>query len=357
MSKRIAFCADGTWDSPASHTNVYRLFKSLTVTAQQMPFYDDGLGANLDPVSKFVSGAFGTGLYLKIKEAYTKIAQVYESGDQIYIFGFSRGAYTARSLAGMIAICGLPTKNFTDDLVQTAFRAYREKDNRASLLASLKDCNIEAAKITMLGVWDTVGALGIPSVFGGVDPIVYGFLDTSLHPDVLNAYHAVSIDEKRAEFPATLWTSQPAQGQTIEQIWFPGVHSDVGGGEPPDGDETTALSDIPLAWMMKKASALGLQIVDDALKSYRFPLDPKYALDKLHTSWTPLWGFPRARLIDKTAVIANSALIRCQHDTSWRPSNLEFTDGLPASHYQIAEVVTLPQPIASASPAVATAVG
>src|SRR5215469_4415264 len=116
MSKRIVYCADGTWDSPAKHTNVYKLYKALLVTANQMPFYDDGVGADGNPISKLLGGAFGTGLWQKIKDGYAKIAQVYEAGDQLYLFGFSRGAYTARSLAGMIAACGLPTKSFTDDL-------------------------------------------------------------------------------------------------------------------------------------------------------------------------------------------------------------------------------------------------
>jgi len=134
MGKRIAFCADGTWDNSAKNTNVYKLFKSLTVSADQIPFYDDGVGANGDPVWKLAGGAFGTGLWQKIKDGYTKIAHVYEAGDPLFIFGFSRGAFTARSLAGMIAACGLPTKNFTDDLVETAFNAYRAKDDRQSLL-------------------------------------------------------------------------------------------------------------------------------------------------------------------------------------------------------------------------------
>ena len=232
MNKRIAYCADGTWDKSSNNTNVYKLFKSLTVGAEQMPFYDDGVGADGNPVSRLLGGAFGTGLWQKIKEGYTKISQVYEAGDSLYLFGFSRGAYTARSLAGMIAACGLPTKNFTNDLVDTAFNAYRAKGvGRSALLATLSNCDmVNNPKIAMLGVWDTVGSLGIPAAIGLDDPILYGFLDTSLHPNVLNAYHAVAIDEMRDEFPATLWTSQPAPGQTLQQVWFTGVHSDAGGG-------------------------------------------------------------------------------------------------------------------------------
>ena len=343
MGKRIAFCADGTWDNSAKNTNVYKLFKSLTVSADQIPFYDDGVGANGDPVWKLAGGAFGTGLWQKIKDGYTKIAHVYEAGDPLFIFGFSRGAFTARSLAGMIAACGLPTKNFTDDLVETAFNAYRAKDDRQSLLEKLKDCNMYPAKIAMVGVWDTVGSLGIPSVFGGVDPVLYGFLDTGLNPAVLNAYHALAIDEKRAQFPPTLWTSQPAPGQTLEQVWFCGVHSDVGGGEPDDAPGATSLSDITLSWMMSKAAALGLQIDTAVQAQYATPLAAEYALDTLHTSWNILSGFPRVRSIDKNAVLANSVLMRCQHDTSYRPENLTFQNGVLSPQYGAARVVSPPQ--------------
>lgn len=343
MSKRIAFCADGTWDTADKHTNVYKLFKSLPVTSDQMPFYDDGVGATGNPVLKVAGGAFGTGLWAKIKEGYTKIAHVYESGDEVFLFGFSRGAYTARSLAGMISACGLPTKNFTDDLVDTAFTAYREKEHRQAILEKLKDNNMEAAKIKMVGVWDTVGSLGIPSVFGASDPIVYGFLDTSLHPNIENAYHALAIDEKRAEFPATLWQGPTAPGQTLEQVWFTGVHSDIGGGEPDDLPGTSALSDITLGWMMSKASALGLQIDPTIIAQYTVPLDPKYALDTLHTSWNILCGFPRHRQIGKDSVLSNSVLIRCQHDQTYRPANLQFANGVLSGFYGTAAVMSMPE--------------
>ncbi|MBV8863891.1 MAG: DUF2235 domain-containing protein [Acidobacteriaceae bacterium] len=339
MSKVIAFCADGTWDKASTHTNVYKLFKSLIVSSSQMPFYDDGVGADGNPITKLLGGAFGVGLWQKIKEGYTKIAHVYEAGDSLFLFGFSRGAFTARSLAGMIAACGLPTKNFTQDLVNTAFDAYRNKANRAQLLAKLADSEMHDAKITMVGVWDTVGALGIPSFLGGVDPIHYGFLDTGLHPDVLNAYQALAIDEMRREFPPTLWTSPPAPGQNLEQVWFCGVHSDVGGGEPDASDGGTALSDITLTWMIDKAIALGLQIDPGIAKQYALLLDSQYALNRLHTSWSPLCGIPKRRSIDRTASVANSVLARYQSDSSWRPENLNFVGGTLAPEYRVVEVV------------------
>lgn len=342
MSKRIAFCADGTWDTSTKHTNVYKIFKSLTTTAEQVPLYDDGVGSVGDPFLHFIGGAFGTGLWHKIKEGYTKIAHIYEADDPVFLFGFSRGAYTARSLAGMIAACGLPTKNFSDDLVETAFRAYRDKDHRKELLETLKDNHMYPAKITMVGVWDTVGALGIPSVAGHNDPVLYGFLDTGLNPNVLNAYQALAIDEKRLQFPPTLWSS-PSPGQTVEQVWFTGVHSDIGGGEPEGLPGTTALSDITLAWMLDKAIKHGLDIDPGVKAQYAIPLKSEYALDKLHTSWNALKGFPKARSIEKDAVIANSVVVRCEHDNSYRPSNLKFDHGALASSYRIANVVEEPK--------------
>src|SRR5580658_7004688 len=175
MAKRIVFCADGTWDAPGSNTNVYLIYKALTVTADQVTYYDDGVGANATGLDRVLDGAFGQGLFQKIQDGYTTIAHVFEPGDQIYLFGFSRGAYTARSLAGMIANCGLPIGSFTDDCVTEAFAAYRNPANRASILAGLGPCGLTNATIQMIGVWDTVGSLGIPAIFGGVDESQYGF--------------------------------------------------------------------------------------------------------------------------------------------------------------------------------------
>jgi len=339
MSKKIAYCADGTWDSSTSHTNVYKLFKALTIGADQMPFYDDGVGASINPVVKIVGGAFGTGLWQKIKDGYTKIAHVYETGDQLYIFGFSRGAFTARSLAGMIMACGLPTQDFSDDMVDTAFDAYRDKPNRAAKLAKLAGCHLEIPQIAMVGVWDTVGALGIPSGFGGIDPILYGFLDTGLHPSIQHACQALAMDERRAQFPPTLWKGPAGPGQTLDQVWFTGAHSDVGGGEPDDLPGTTALSDISLGWMMSKANEFGLQFDAEVFAQYTMPLAPELALDKFHESWKVFCGFPRRRTIDKDACIANSVLIRCEDDSTWRPQNLVFENNALAAGYQIVNVV------------------
>jgi uncharacterized protein (DUF2235 family) len=341
MSKKIVFCADGTWDGAKNNTNVYRISSAIkSIPGVQIVYYDDGVGEDGTPIEKLLGGAFGLGLWNKIKEGYSDISNVYEDGDQVFIFGFSRGAYTARSLAGMIAVCGLPAKQHDSALVETAFSAYRSRipEERKERLAGIQTYGMVDAQIAMLGVWDTVGSLGIPAVFGLVDPVAYGFLDTSLHPDVLNAYHAVSIDERRSEFPATLWTSTPQPGRVMEQVYFAGVHSDVGGGYNADGNGT-ALSDITLSWMLGKAKALGLVISSDVLATYPSPLDKKTALDNKHESWNPVWAFPLPRTIAADAIIANSVDIRITNDTSYRPSNLKILDGGLQAGYRSETVV------------------
>lgn len=180
-----------------------------------------------------------------------------------------------------------------------------------------------------------------------MDVLLYGFLDTTLHEDVLNAYHAVAIDERRIEFPATLWTSAPKPGQTIEQVYFCGVHSDVGGGYVMQNSDSEGLADITLSWMMSRGSALGLIVDQDVQKRYSLPIDPKYALDTLHESWTVLWGFPKRRTIAQNATIADSVVIRCQHHDGWQPKNLVLQNGLPGANYTVARVVTQPAAVAA----------
>jgi uncharacterized protein (DUF2235 family) len=338
MSKRIIFCADGTWNDSSTNTNVYKIFKAMTFSAEQCPIYDDGVGSDGNPLIHMLGGAFGEGLDGKIRDGYTRISHLYEHGDQIFLFGFSRGAYTARCLGGMIIACGLPTQHTDDNLTALAFCAYRERDpgKKQQLLASLKQkYAVENVEITMIGVWDTVGSLGVPALIGGVDPLRYGFLDTKLHPCVKNAYHAVSIDERRSEFPATLWSGPAAPGQTIEQVYFTGVHCDVGGGYPESG-----LSDITLGWMMSKAKALAVDF-DPAVYAQYTNIDAKHALDVKHESWSVTWGFPKSRPVADNASISNSVQIRLQHDLSYLPVNLNARGGaLPTTNSVVAVVVS-----------------
>lgn len=340
--KNIVFCCDGTWDTPANATNVFKISRALPNTANQAVFYDKGVGAGGIDILNLLGGAFGTGLWEKIKNGYRTIAPIYEPGDAIFIFGFSRGAFTARALAGMIAVCGLPTKNYTDDVTDTAFDAYHHPLTRQALLDTLKDRALFDAKITMVGVWDTVGALGIPAAIGAIDPLLYGFLDTSLHPDVLNAYQALAIDEHRLSFRPTLWTSKPRPGQTLEQVWFSGAHSDVGGGAASEVEGKPALSNITLAWMLSKAAPLGLQIDPAAAARYPLPIDPDHAGAPIDKSWNIGWGVQVDRAISDDAVLADSVAARIQSNAKYRPANLTFHADALAATYGSAAVVSAP---------------
>lgn len=342
MSKRIVFCADGTWQAPPNNTNVYRIYRALAVTGEQIAFYDDGVGAGFTGIEHVLDGAFGQGILQKIRDGYAKIAHVYEAGDQVFLFGFSRGAYTARSMAGMIAACGLPTGSFTDDCVAQAFAAYKSKDpaQRAAILRGLTACGLQPATIQMVGVWDTVGSLGIPAIFGGIDESKYGFLDTSLHSSIKNAFHCLALDEKRAQFPATLWEGPAAPGQIVEQVWFSGCHGDVGGGTAQGWpvDAGTRLCDITMGWMLTKAQQCGLTIVDAAAPLLAV-LPAEAALDAIRETWNPVYGPPHLRPVPAKAEVANSVAVRLRYALNYVPGSLAVEDGDLADEYTIISVV------------------
>ena len=257
-----------------------------------------------------------------------------------FIFSDSAGgAFAVRNLANVIGTCGMPTANFSGHLVDTVFDAYRERGNRAELLRSLSGFPMEIPQIAMVGVWETIGALGLVSVLGGVDPADER-LDINLHPNILHAYQALAIDEKRPQFQPLLWNvAEP--GQTLRQVWFSGYHSDVGGAvkEVPLG--TKSISDIPLAWMMNKAVALGLRFDEQVAAEFELPLDSSYALDPLHPA---NHGFEQIepRTIFDGATLANSVVVRCLNP-KLRPHNLKFVDGALAKSYPIENVVKMPE--------------
>jgi uncharacterized protein (DUF2235 family) len=199
----------------------------------------------------------------------------------------------------------------------------------------------QPVEIAMVGVWETVGALGIPgNLFAGLGERIYGFLDTKLNRNVKAAYHAVSIDEERAEFVPTLWDALSPEavqaGNVLEQIWFAGVHSDVGGSYAETG-----LADIALGWMMQKAKLNGLQFDADSFARYS-GIETKHALDMAHQSWNPLWGLWKKRTIPTGVTIANSVAIRTRYEDSYRPTNLVIDETGRLTGYMIENVVRDP---------------
>lgn len=307
MSKNIVFCADGTWSGlgdgdagdeiQADATNVLRLFAALDgrITEDslrkrdeqekialdiagetvQIAKYLHGVGDSGNVIRKVLGGVFGEGFIERIVRGYTFVSRNYEPGDRIVLCGFSRGAYTVRALGGMIVRMGLlPLQSMQDAQGQydheLAYRLgihvwakYREQAGKHStLLGYLTEFKGQAIPLDRLvanvpidtvAVWDTVGSLGIP-VQDGLDAKrvdVFEFADLVLSSQVAAGFHALAIDEQRADFAPTLW--EPREGVT--QRWFCGAHSDVGGGgAPSDFFSTNSLS-----WMMGKLASRGVK--------------------------------------------------------------------------------------------------
>ena len=219
---------------------------------KQIVFYDWGIGSYHD---KFGGGMFAAGLEKNVMDAYRFIVHNYESGDELFFFGFSRGAYTVRSLSALINNCHI-LKSTKGQLIEDAFELYKNPNEKPNGSESKKwrlDNSIpESGSIQFIGVWDTVGSVGIPfSIFGFIED-KHIFYDNKLGSNVKVARHAISLDEERSDFEPTLW--QPREGVDLKQVWFAGVHSDVGGGYEK-GEDGVLLSDIPMNWMMKQAEA------------------------------------------------------------------------------------------------------
>lgn len=273
--KLIVFC-DGTWNTPDEKdpqgkfcpTNVSKLFRATCSEdasgTPQIVHYTQGVGTRWD--EHVGGGAFGWGISDNIKDGYRFICSNYKPGDEIFLFGFSRGAYTARSLAGLIYNVGILKREHFDQL-NKAYEGYRDRSEawhpnpaRGYEAKKFRDAYTHGGeKIHFLGVWDTVGALGAPYglVLGWLIDKFFKcrFHDVKLSPIIESGYHALSRDEKRWPYRPTLWKLSASHDQTkFEEEWFPGVHSDVGGGYADSG-----LADIALQWMTEKAAHHGMK--------------------------------------------------------------------------------------------------
>ncbi|HEY7776604.1 MAG TPA: DUF2235 domain-containing protein [Kineobactrum sp.] len=262
QGKHIVICADGTWNDPESEnpTNVLRIARALSPLAagghKQVVFYDWGAGSYYARVS---GGTSGLGMMKNIQDGYRFIVQNYKPGDRLFLFGFSRGAYTVRCLAGMLNNCGI-LKREQAGRIPEAFDLYKRRNAKPGSEAAQQWRQAHAvegrrALVDFIGVWDTVRALGIPTRVLAFAEEKDLFFDPVLGSNVQVARHAVAIDEERADFEPTLWL--PSDSVDLQQVWFAGVHADVGGGYAPD-NTGALLSDIPLAWMAREAELVGL---------------------------------------------------------------------------------------------------
>ncbi|MDQ4146150.1 MAG: DUF2235 domain-containing protein [Pseudomonadota bacterium] len=341
MAKRLVICSDGTWNIPdrkdrgrVCPSNVAKMALAVAPRdpqgVEQQVFYNKGVGTGA--FDRLRGGAFGWGLSKNIQDVYRFIVERYELGDEIFLFGFSRGAYTVRSAAGLIRNCGVLKREHKGKVVE-AYNLYRRRDDAShptGVEAQLfrRQFSTEV-RIRFIGVWDTVGALGIPVGIPWL-PVSWlhfinkrwEFHDVKLSTFVDNAYHALAIDEKRPQFTPTLWEQQPdAQSQHMEQVWFAGVHTNVGGGY-----QDTGLSDITFLWMKEKAEACGLAFDQEYIQQAFAPDH----LGVLRDSKTGLYElFPDAvRPIGRghraNEVVHPSAVDRMEQarNPSYRPTNL-----------------------------------
>lgn len=277
--KRITIFADGTWNSPeqGGATNVLQMARAVKPSAggvEQVAFYDWGVGTDR---KEFMGGLRGEGIDKNIQDCYRFLVHNYNKGDQLFFFGFSRGAYTVRSLAGFIRNCGLLKREHASK-IPAAYKLYRKRSRSSGPNADQprqfrqRYAVADLTPIDFLGAWDTVGALGVPVPFwGSLGEREFLFHDCEPSKIIQHARHALSIDEDREDFAPTLWSEKP--GLDLQQVWFPGVHSDVGGGY-----EDSELSHGAGQWMMKEAGKFGLKFEAHCLKASK----PDTALDKQH---------------------------------------------------------------------------
>lgn len=310
MAKNIVVCCDGTGNEYGDeNTNVVKLFERLVRDQDQIAFYDPGVGTfsvfgrNLGKKIGYIMGmGFGYGLTENIEDAYVYLMDHYEPGDRVFLFGFSRGAFTARALAGMLHKVGLLQKG-SNNLIPYATKIYNTRKNQ-DVADGFKKAFCHECKPHFVGVWDTVGSLGLW--------LGRKFFDARLNPDVANACHAISIDEKRKKFPVSIWDETAlASHQRVEQVWFVGVHSDVGGSYKEVG-----LSDIALLWMLERAEACGMRLRPD----WRDKIAPD-PFGEIHKSRKGLWCIwpPVDRVIPDGAKIHRSAIERMAGDPNYKP--------------------------------------
>ena len=344
--KRLIVCCDGTWQSQNNKvaTNVLKIAQGVKTTGEdergneiaQILYYDQGIGAVpnygakqpfLKSISEFLQklggGAFGWGIDEKIEEAYIFLCLNYEPDDEIYLFGFSRGAYTVRSLAGLISCCGLlqrPDINHTAEAYEI-YRNRNQEERQQKADNFRREHEIEDINIKFLGCWDTVCALGLPNLISWL-PIdkffakKYKFHDNKLGSIIENARHAIAIDEKRSAFEVTLM--EPGYGfekENLKQVWFPGEHGCVGGGTK----EQMGLSDGALQWMIDESKALGLEFDESKIPG---GIDPDPTIPFCNTS-KGILIFTR-RIFRKVdfASLHPSVIERWSKVYNYRPKNL-----------------------------------
>ncbi len=355
MPKNIVLCCDGTGNTYGDHnSNVVELYRTLVIDgARQVGYYHPGIGTEGSPTSTnpfeaaaaMVAGlAFGWGILDNVGDAYRYLMTTYEEGDKVFVFGFSRGAYTARALAGVLHMFGLLCPG-NEGLIPYVVRMYAKRSRKAdgmthtfAVASGFKATFGRPCPLHFVGLWDTVSSVGWIW-----DPLKLPY--TARNPEIAHGRHAVSIDERRCYFRNNLW-GDPYPGQDSKQVWFSGVHSDIGGSYPI---AESGLSQIALQWMVCEAAALGMlvnpAVADSVLGRTESadgvaPNPAQPAHNSLTLPWWILEVFPHSyydfmaqkkrwriplgtpRFIPPGSVFHESVWTKLAEDRTYRPKNL-----------------------------------
>lgn len=337
MAKHIVVCMDGTWNDPTEQTNVYKLFRLLEGDERRVAeagairphlrkegagllgLYVEGVGARGRHQGP-LGGALGVGLHDRVIDAFVLVSQAYAPGDRLWVFGFSRGAWAARSLAGFIARAGLlDDAGRADAAVRAETLWFEFKHGKLGDRGDHYWQGRDPQPIELVGVWDTVGALGVPffnglRVVDGLEARLFEFADLDLSPRVKHGRHALAIDETRFDFSPTPWNARAG----VVQTWMPGVHGDVGGGH-----ERAGLSDDALQWMVGEINGLGagLELATTRLKD---DFRPDALADRHDEARKLVWQLrPRKpRQIPVDAQLAPAVAARLRGRADYRPAAL-----------------------------------
>jgi uncharacterized protein (DUF2235 family) len=336
MPKNIIILSDGTGQKGGinENTNVYKLFNFLEDrTPEQVVYYDPGIGTDFRGIFGSITGR---GFSQNMLQCYRFLFDNYEAGDKVFLFGFSRGAATVRSLSGFIHLFGV-LPSCRPDLIKEAFRIYKKKntEKRKELAdAFIAKHHTMWLQVHFIGVWDTVAALGFPNkLFDAFANLVapHHFHDFALSKCVDYARHAISIDDERKTFHPVLWDPLPpgSDPDRLKQVWFCGVHTDVGGGYAK-----RELSYYSLEWMIREARAKGLRLFEKEdktdnwnryLAARKFDIDghmhdeltgfKAYIFRRKVRSWPPTHG----RIVIHKSVLERKKNQRNETDPAYRP--------------------------------------
>lgn len=312
---------DGTLSSLADgmETNAGLLYKLLTtggLRADRTVYYEPGI--QWEGWRHLPDIAQGRGINRQIRRTYGWLASHYREGDRIYLFGFSRGAFAVRSLAGVIDRIGLLKRGMaTERAVSLAYRHYQTAPDSAAAKAFAAENCYGQTEIECVGVWDTVKALGIRlPLLWMLTEGQHRFHNSHLGKAVKHGFHALALHETRVAFEPVMWDCPPDWPGNVEQVWFRGAHGDVGG-HIGDLQAARPLSNIPLVWMAERAEAVGLALPPGW--QARFPCDPKAPMVGTMRGWGALFILRRARVVGADRSERLHASAEGQRAYSWVP--------------------------------------